>query len=232
MALGGIELSKITDHCKQLPAYRDALPIISMLQSIAMEEVCAKEIAEAINDIRSHFRMKQPAPSDEQKKLPPTIVTPELPELKFFKEVYVGWIPIFRNVLRQCIEQIDQTGKKEWFCIYIAWRYLTKTERSSELGYASFFVDIDALFPGLLKDVRPDLPGNRRFKPYTDILSYEHKNWAVDHGYMPPMPVWAYGDWKSRYLKNTIETINRMQQLVRTFYAAFAQLLKDQKTKF
>ena len=30
MALGGIELSKIADHCKQLPAYRDALPIISM----------------------------------------------------------------------------------------------------------------------------------------------------------------------------------------------------------
>jgi len=232
MALGGIELSKITDHCKQLPAYRDALPIISMLQSIAMEEACAKEIADAINDIRSHFRMKQPAPSDEQKKLPPTIVTPELPELKFFKEVYVGWIPIFRNILRQCIEQIDQTGKKEWFCIYIAWRYLTKTERSSELGYASFFVDIDALFPGLLKDVRPDLPGNRRFKPYTDMLSDEYKNWAVDKGHMPPMQYWAHSDWTSRYKTNKIEKINRMQQLVRTFYAAFAQLLKDQKTKF
>ena len=226
--LGGIELSKIADHCKQLPAYRDALPIISMLQSIAMEEACAKEIAEAINDIRSHFRMKQPAPSDEQKKLPPGAVTPELPELKFFKEVRVGWIPIFKNKLRSCIEQIDLTGKKEWFCIYIAWRYLTKTEGDGKPGYASFFVDIDALFPGLLKDVRMDLPGNRRFKPYTDMLSDEYKNWAIDNGHMPPMQVWAHSDWKSRYLTNKSEKIERMQQLVRDIFVVFAQLLKDQ----
>lgn len=232
MALGGIELSKITDHCKQLPAYRDALPIISMLQGIAMGEDDAKEIAEAIDEIRSHFRTKQPAPNNEQKKLPPGVATPELPELKFFKKVNVGWIPIFKNILRGCIEQIDLTGKKEWFCIYIAWRYLTRTDGDGKPGYAPFFVDIDALFPGLLKDVRTDLPGNRRFKPYTDMLSDEYKNWAVDKGHMPPMQYWAHSDWTSKYLSNKKERIERMQQLVRTFYTAFAQLLKDQKLKF
>ena len=136
---------------------------------------------------------------------------------------------MFTNILRQCIMKIDLTGKKEWFCIYIAWRYVTKTERSSQLGYVDFFVDINALFPGLLKDMKLDEPGNRKFKPYTDMLSYEHKNWAVDKGYMPPMQVWAHSDWKSRYLRNSEDTIEKMQQLVREFYTAFSRLLKDQK---
>ena len=182
MASEGIGLSKIVDHCKQMPAYRDALPIIDMLHSIAAEEGCAQAIAEAISDI-----------------------------------------------LRQCILKIDLTGKKEWFCIYIAWRYVTKTERSSQLGYAYFFEDINALFPGLLKDLKLNEKGNRKFKLYTDMLSYEHNNWAVDQGHMPPMQVWAHSDWKSRYLRNSEDTIDKMQQLVREFYVAFSRLLKDQK---
>lgn len=229
MASEGIELSKIVDHCKQMPAYRDALPIIDMLHSIAVEEDCAKEIAEAISDIRSYFRMKQPAPSNDRKDPLEGGPTPELPELKFFTAIKVGWIPLFTNILRQCIMKIDLTGKKEWFCIYIAWRYVTKTERSSQLGYAYFFEDINALFPGLLKDLKLNEKGNRIFKLYIDMLSYEHKNWAVDNGHMPLMQVWAHSDWKERYHKNSKETINKMQQLVREFYTAFAQLLRDQK---
>lgn len=229
MASEGIGLSKIVDHCKQMPAYRDALPIIDMLHSIAAEEGCAQAIAEAISDIRSYFRMKQPAPSNDRKDPLEGGPTPELPELKFFTAIKVGWIPLFTNILRQCIMKIDLTGKKEWFCIYIAWRYVTKTERSSQLGYAYFFEDINALFPGLLKDLKLNEKGNRKFKPYTDMLSYEHKNWAVDKGYMPPMQVWAHSDWKSRYLRNSEDTIEKMQQLVREFYAAFSRLLNDQK---
>ena len=64
------------------------------------------------------------------------------------------------------------------------------------------------------------------------MLSDEYKNWAVDKDHMPPMQYWAHSDWTSKYLSNKKERIERMQQLVRTFYTAFAQLLKDQKLKF
>ena len=84
-------------------------------------------------------------------------------------------------------------------------------------------------FPGLLADVRTDLPGNRRLKPYTDMLAYEYKLWAVDMGKLPPMQTWAHSEWKSKYLVNTKETIERMQQLVREFYVAFSQLLGTKK---
>ena len=88
MAFEEIRLKYVVDHCKQLPTYRDALPIIDMLQSIPAEDDMVREIAAAISDIRSHFRMKQqPQEDHQQKKLPPPLLTPEMPELRFFKGV-------------------------------------------------------------------------------------------------------------------------------------------------
>ena len=54
MAFVEIRLKYGVDHCKQLPTYRDALPIIDMLQSIPAEDDMVREIAAAISDIRSH----------------------------------------------------------------------------------------------------------------------------------------------------------------------------------
>jgi hypothetical protein len=212
-----------------LPTYRDSLPFIDMLQSIALEEGMAKEIAAAIKDIRSHFRVKQQSQDDhQQQKLPPPLLTPEMPELRFFKDVSDHKAPFLKILLRDGIQKMDLTGKKDWFCLYAAWRYFKK-EREVGGGYVDFFLDIEALFPGLLADVRTDLPGNRRLKPYTDMLAYEYKLWAVDKGKLPPMQTWAHSEWKSKYLVNTKETIERMQQLVREFYVAFAQLLGTKK---
>jgi hypothetical protein len=229
MALEVIRLKSVVDHCKLLPTYRDSLPFIDMLQSIALEEGMAKEIAAAIKDIRSHFRVKQQSQDDhQQQKLPPPLLTPEMPELRFFKDVSDHKAPFLKILLRDGIQKMDLTGKKDWFCLYAAWRYFKK-EREVGGGYVDFFLDIEAFFPGLLADVRTDLPGNRRLKPYTDMLAYEYKLWAVDMGKLPPMQTWAHSEWKSKYLVNTKETIERMQQLVREFYVAFAQLLGTKK---
>jgi hypothetical protein len=229
MALEVIRLNSIVDHCKLLPTYRDSLPFIDMLQSIALEEGMAKEIAVAIKDIRSHFRVKQQSQDDhQQQKLPPPLLTPEMPELRFFKDVSDHKAPFLKILLRDGIQKMDLTGKKDWFCLYAAWRYFKK-EREVGGGYVDFFLDIEAFFPGLLADVRTDLPGNRRLKPYTDMLAYEYKLWAVDMGKLPPMQTWAHSEWKSKYLVNTKETIERMQQLVREFYVAFSQLLGTKK---
>ena len=229
MALEVIRLKSVVDHCKLLPTYRDSLPFIDMLQSIALEEGMAKEIAAAIKDIRSHFRVKQQSQDDhQQQKLPPPLLTPEMPELRFFKDVSDHKAPFLKVLLREGIQKMDLTGKKDWFCLYAAWRYFKK-EREVGGGYVDFFLDIEAFFPGLLADVRTDLPGNRRLKPYTDMLAYEYKLWAVDMGKLPPMQTWAHSEWKSKYLVNTKETIERMQQLVREFYVAFSQLLGTKK---
>ena len=229
MAFEEIRLKYVVDHCKQLPTYRDALPIIDMLQSIPAEDDMVREIAAAISDIRSHFRMKQqPQEDHQQKKLPPPLLTPEMPELRFFKGVSDQKTPFFKELLREGIQKMDLKGKKDWFCLYSAWRYF-KNEREIGGGYVDFFLDIEALFPGLLADVRTDLPGNRRLKPYTDMLAYEYKLWAVDKGKLPPMQTWAHSEWKTKYQVNTKETIERMQQLVREFYADFAKLLGTKK---
>ena len=227
MPLGKIDLANVVEHCKQLPEYCNALPVIDMLQSIAMRGFNVKEIAEAIDEIRNYFRIKKQQDQDEEpKKLPPTAVQPpEMPELKFFRQVSDEQAPLFKGVLRECLSRIDMNGKKEWFCIYAAWRYLHR-QRTTDGGYVDFFVDIDALFPGLLKDLRTDLQGNRKYKPYCDMLSNEYKRWAVDNGVLPPMQAWRHSDWTQKY-NNSKTAIKRMQTLISNFYTAFADVLKE-----
>ena len=147
-----------------------------------------------------------------------------MPEFRFFVGVSDDKAMEFKDALRECIAKIDTDGKKEWFCLYAAWRYYRR-EHVKGGGFVDFFTDIDALFPGLLKDVRNDLPGNRRLKPYCDMLSYEYKLWAVDNGKLPSMQVWAHSDW-TRLYKNSKDTIKHMQELIRAFYVLFSNLLK------
>ena len=220
-----IELQYLVGHCKQLPTYKDARPIIEVIQEWGIDNDALSASALAIREIREHFRLlNPPIDSTEPKKLPQMITTPEMPEFRFFIGVSDDMAVEFKDVLRECIAKIDTEGKKEWFCLYAAWRYF-KREHEKGGSFVDFFTDIDALFPGLLKDVRNDLPGNRRLKPYCDMLSYEYKLWAVDNGKLPPMQVWAHSDWTRRY-KNSKDTIKRMQELIRAFYALFANLLK------
>ena len=220
-----IELPYLVDYCKQLPTYKDALPITQLILEWGGENNTVAEARLAVLEIREYFRQKAQTPeTSEPKKLPaPIIETPEMPEFKFFNQVSDKDAEEFKEVLRECIAKINTKGKKEWFCLYAAWRYYKK-ERETDGGYVDFFTDIDALFPGLLKDVRSDLQGNRRLKPYCDMLRYEYNNWAVVDGKLPPMQVWAHEEWTRQY-KNSWKTIKRMQALVRDFYKAFAELL-------
>lgn len=221
-----IDLQDLVGYCKQLPTFRDTLPIIMFIKDWGIENRALEDAMLAEREVRNHFRLMTPqSENEEHKKLPLITETPEMPEFKFFSYVSDEKAVEFKEVLRECIAKIDTDGKKEWFCIYAAWRYYRR-ENAKGGGFVDFFTDIDTLFPGLLKDVRNDLPGNRRLKPYCDMLSYEYKLWAVDNGKLPPMQVWAHSDWTSRYQKNTKATIKRMQELVRTFFVSFAQLLK------
>ena len=221
-----IELQYLVEHCKQLPTFNDALTIIVCIQRWGADNNELNQAAIAFKEIQDHFKQINPLTSStEQKQLPQLIIsTPDMPEFRFFVGVSDDKAMDFKDALRECIAKIDTDGKKEWFCLYAAWRYYRR-EHAKGGGFVDFFTDIDALFPGLLKDVRNDLPGNRRLKPYCDMLSYEYKLWAVDNGKLPPMQVWAHSDWTRRY-KNSKDTIKHMQELIRAFYALFANLLK------
>lgn len=221
-----IELAQVVNHCKQLPQYKDALPIITFLQEWGADHAAAAEVVQAIKEIREYFRLQQPSQQEsESRKRLEVIETPEQPELRFFRQVSPQITPQFKEALRDCLAKIDKTGKKEWFCIYAAWRYL-QNEREVDGGYVDFFTDIDALFPGLLKDIRTDLKGNRRLKPYCDMLSYEYKLWAVDNGKLPDMKEWRHSSWAMKY-QNSKAAILRMQDLISQFYMAFSQTLNQ-----
>ncbi len=219
-----IELPYLVDYCKQLPTYKDAHSITQLILEWGVDNNTVAAARLAIEEIREYFRqMAQTPETSEPKKLPaPKIETPEMPEFKFFHQVSDTDAEEFKEVLRECITKIDTDGKKEWFCIYAAWRYFQK-EREAKAAYVSFFTDIDSLFPGLLKDLKADETTNRKYKPYCDMLRYEYNNWAVADGKLPPMQVWAHEEWTRQY-KNSWETIKRMQGLVRDFYRAFAAL--------
>ena len=218
-----IELSQMVEHCIQLPTYKDALPLIEFIQAWGAGNDTFALAKDAINQIRDHFRQLMPKTTESEPKSLPIIETPELPELKFFCQVRKEQIPEFQNALRECLLKIDMNGKKEWFCIYAAWRYVCK-EHVRAGGYVDFFVDIDTLFPGLLKDLKRDEPGNRIYKPYTDMLSYEYKKWAIDDDHLPAMQTWAHSDMLARY-GNSKNTVKNMQQLVRDFYKVFAPFI-------
>lgn len=221
-----IELQYLVGYCKQLPTFRDALPIIEAIRGWGADNDAITASSLAVREIQEYFRLTSNTMGNtEQKKLPaPEITTPEMPEFRFFIGVSDDMAVEFKDLLRECIIKMNVTnGKKEWFCLYAAWRYYKK-EREEAGGFVDFFIDIDALFPGLLKDVRNDLPGNRRFKPYCDMLSNEYKRWAVADGKLPPMQVWTHEEW-TRLYDNKWETIKRMQAFVRDFFKAFVQLL-------
>lgn len=220
-----IELQYLVGFCKQLPTYKDALPIIEVIRGWGADNDALTASSLAVREIQEYFRLTSNTMGErEQKKLPaPEITTPEMPEFKFFVGVSDDMAPEFKDLLRECIAKLDTDGKKDWFCLYAAWRYYKK-EREVGGGFVDFFTDIDTLFPGLLKDVRNDLPGNRRLKPYCDMLSYEYKLWAVSDGKLPLMQVWTHEEWVRAY-GNKWEVVKRMQALVRDFYKAFVQLL-------
>ncbi|MCR5365793.1 MAG: hypothetical protein K6E67_06575 [Prevotella sp.] len=222
------ELSSMVEYCKQMPTYKDALPLISYIQEQGARLGVFNDVMEGVAEIRAHFGRKQEKADTAEKPtgVQEMLETPEMPELKFFYQVNDKQALEFKETLRQCLLKIDTTGKKEWFCPFIAWRYVQK-QHSVQGGYVDFFSDIDALYPGFLKDVRKDLKGNRRLKPYCDMLAYEYNRWAVDNGCVPKMQVWAHSEWTAKY-NNSKGTITRMQQLVRDFYKAFLPFVKPQ----
>ena len=221
-----IELQYLVEYCKRLPTYDAARPITELIREWGVDNDAVSESSLAVREVREFFRMTCTSmEATEQKKLPiPETERPELPELRFFTKVSTDKFDEFKDLLRECIMKMNVSeGKKDWFCLYAAWRYYCN-EREKGGGFVDFFIDIDTIFPGLLKDIKPDDKTNRRFKPYCDMLGNEYKRWAVADGVLPPMALWAHEEWVRHY-NNSRDKIKRMQGLVRDFHLALIQLL-------
>ena len=120
---GQIEIQYLVDYCKQLPTFRDALPIMMFIKDWGIENCALDAAKQAEWEVREHFKLMNPQPDNDlqqPKKLPPTIIeTPEIPELKFFLDVDDKDAAEFKEVLRECIAKINTKGKKEWMTVYM-----------------------------------------------------------------------------------------------------------------
>ena len=58
--------------------------------------------------------------------------------------------------------------------------------------YHLFFSDIEALFPGLLENIKHDaISAYDRYETLSKSLARECKKWFVDDGFLPPVGEWA-----------------------------------------
>ena len=83
-----IDLQYLVGYCKQLPTFRDALPIMMCIKDWGIAHRAIDAAMQAEREVREHFRLMNPqTENDEQKRLPLMTETLEMPELKFFHQV-------------------------------------------------------------------------------------------------------------------------------------------------
>jgi len=96
-----------------------------------------------------------------------------------------------RKVLRYASTKIDVNSGRDWFCVYAAARYAEGC-LGSKLEYVEFFSDIELLLPGILKRMNQQESGNKRYKPYSELLRREADSWFVFDGGLPPINEMVY----------------------------------------
>lgn len=118
----------------------------------------------------------------------------EMQELKFFDMRRYDSAEkqrLLRNVLRYGATQIDVNSGREWFCVYAAERYVEGC-LGRKLGYVELFSDIELMMPDVLKKIVRAEAGNKRYKPYSELLRREVDNWYVVNGGLPPINELVY----------------------------------------
>lgn len=142
----------------------------------------------------------------------------EAKELKFFNMKKYGSNEKQRQLRRVLIKaksMIDVNNGRDWFNIYAADRY-DEGCTSSKLEYVDFFFDIETLMPGVLKKINVNEKGNKRYKPYSELLAREANDWFVFNGSLPPINELVYkanlGCDKERFMKSSqvIKTVYKM----------------------
>ena len=96
-----------------------------------------------------------------------------------------------RKLLKYAAKKIDTNNGRDWFCVYAADRYV-EDSLGTKLEYVEFFSDIELLLPGVLKRIRENETGNKRYKPYSELLRREADNWYVIEGNLPPINEMVY----------------------------------------
>ena len=90
------------------------------------------------------------------------------------------------GLIKEAAGMIDVNSGSSWFCLYAAYRYYKK-QLGTKKEYVKFFTDIEALMPGLLKNIDVSQKGDKRYHNYTQTLSTEVMAWYMDDGCLPKL---------------------------------------------
>ncbi len=125
-----------------------------------------------------------------------------------------------RELIQSILPKIDADSGRDWVVVYIACHFFMKRQLRMK-RYVDFFSDIEALLPKVLTKVVADKQGDKRYKPYTDSLSYECNSWFIDNDCLPFVQ-----EWKSNRFKYKVEDTrrNRIQELVTSLYQGMKKI--------
>ena len=137
----------------------------------------------------------------------------ELVDLKFFSMKHFGSMESqkkLRQALKGVMPKMNADSGRDWVAAYIAYHFFTK-ELKLKKRFVDFFSDIEGLLPNVLKKVKKDESGDKRYKTYTEALSKECDKWFIYNECLPPMNEWT--SMKYRYYVDN-ERRTSIQQLV------------------
>lgn len=118
-----------------------------------------------------------------------------------------------RKLLKYAANKIDTNNGRDWFCVYAANRYVEES-LGTKLEYVEFFSDIELLLPGVLKRIRENETGYKRYKSYSELLRREAEDWYVFDGSLPPINEMVY----SRSLGCTEGQFKRISIIIKDLY--------------
>ena len=110
-------------------------------------------------------------------------------DLQFFDNLKFGSEEAQKKLvglIKEAAGMIDVNSGSSWFCLYAAYRYY-KNQLGTKKEYVKFFTDIEALMPGLLKNIDVSQKGDKRYHNYTQTLSTEVNSWYMDNGCLPKL---------------------------------------------
>lgn len=97
----------------------------------------------------------------------------------------------FRAAITDILPYVSENKGRHWVPLYIAYTFAVGKQVLLE-DYHLFFSDIEALFPGLLENIKHDaISAYDRYETLSKSLARECKKWFVDDGFLPPVTEWA-----------------------------------------
>lgn len=96
-----------------------------------------------------------------------------------------------RIIINDILPFVSENKGRQWVPLYIAYTFAIG-KRVLLDDYHLFFSDIEALFPGQLKNIKPDTTSAYdRYETLSKSLARECKKWFIDDGFLPPVTEWT-----------------------------------------